>query len=139
MIYELTIREKVRKNILQSEEIERNIGFVFKIETWMLLSDYTQLAIVDWGSMEGESFLIKTYYCACKLWHLEKGLKVDFNEDDVKRWLEECMTMKQATELSDVMIKSRIGGESIEKLIPKYLEKEKKKLAGKKSKITPLV
>lgn len=140
MKYEVTIREKVKKGLFNKEEVERKIGFTFTIEMWMMLSDYTQLAPLDWGQMESESFLIKMYYCACRMWHLEQGKEQDFDEGDVERWIEEGLNSKQIKELADVFVKSKIGGESLQDLIPRYVEKpedEKKKQRGMKLQTTP--
>lgn len=102
------------------------VGFKFTMETWMLLSDYTQLPPIDFGLMKPESFIVKTCYCATKLWHLEQGKRVKFTEDDVKGWIEE-MSTKDSAELVNTLFKSRIGGESLEELIPKAMNEIKKK------------
>ena len=115
---------------------KRTVGFTIRMETWMLLSDYTQLAPVDFGRMKQESFVLKTCYCATKLWHLEKGKKVNFDESTVEKWIEN-MSTKHSTELINTLFKSKIGGESLEELIPKALERSdeiKKKSHGMKSK-----
>lgn len=116
---------------------ERVIGFKFTMETWMMLSNYTQLAPIDFGLMNPESFIAKTCYCACKLWHLEQGLKLDFDEDKVVKWVE-GMTKKEGDELIKTLFASKIAGESLNELIPKAIDKlneEKKKSAGMKSEI----
>jgi len=112
----------------------KSIGFSFRMETWMLLSDYTQLAPMDFGELNEADFISKTCYCAARLYNLENGHKVDFTEDKVKYWIEDCMTTRQGKELVSTLFKSRIGGESLEDLIPKFLNVEKKKSPGMKSK-----
>ena len=134
MIFETKVKYKLFGFI----PVRRKIGFTFKMETWMLLSDYTQMAPLDFGFMEESSFLIKTCYCAARLWYLEHGKKVMFNEDHVKKWIENMKTI-DSKELIETLLKSKIGGESIEELIPKVIQAEeevKKKLHGMKLQTT---
>jgi hypothetical protein len=118
-VFEIDIAVKNKFGLIR----KRKIGFKFVMETWQLVSNYTQLAPVDWGRIEANRFTLVVYYCACKLWHLEHGKKIDFSEDDVEYWLGEIPS-KYKDQLIDVMYKSRIGGESLEELIPKFFENE---------------
>jgi hypothetical protein len=111
----------------------RKQGFQFTMGTWMLLSDYTQLALNEFGLLENERFLSAVFYCAARCYSVRGG-PWRYTEQDVKRWVE-CMPMKEAQKIMDAMWSSKIGGESLMELLEK--SDEKKKSGPVKLKTTP--
>ena len=108
----------------------RKQGFQFTMGTWMLMSDYTQLALNEFGVLPNERFLSAVFYCAAKCYST-KGNPWKYTEEDVKRWIER-MPNKEAQKIMSAMWESKIGGESLSELIEKA-EDEKKKSGQVKS------
>ena len=114
----------------------RKQGFQFSIGTWMMLSDYTQLAFNEFGRLPNDRFMSALFYCAAKCYST-KGNPWKYTEADVKRWIDKMPTA-EAQKIMDCMLLSRIGGESFIELIEKS-EDEKKKSGQMKSKTTQSV
>jgi hypothetical protein len=109
-------------------------GFQFTMGTWMLMSDYTQLALSEFDRL-GERFLTCCYYCAAWAYSRPYGGTPPFTEKDVERWILKMPT-EDAQKILNCMMQSRIGGESMSELIEKS-EDEKKKSGQVKSEIMP--
>jgi len=103
----------------------RKQGFLFTMGTWMMLSDYTQLALNELGALSNERFISALFYCAAKCYST-RGNPWRYTEEDVKKWIER-MSTKEAQKIMDCMIQSKIGGESLSSLIATS-EDEKKKV-----------
>ena len=112
----------------------RRQGFQFTMGTWMLMSDYTQLAISEFDKL-GERFLPCSYFCAAWAWSRPYGGPPKFTEKDVEGWIKK-MTTEQAQKILNTMLESKIGGESLLGLI-ETAENEKKKSGPVTSEITP--
>lgn len=108
----------------------RKQGFQFTMETWMLMSDYTQLALSEFDKL-GDRFFTVSYYCAARMYSIKRGPK--FTEKDVERWIKKMPT-ESAQKILNTMLESRIGGESMSELIEKDTA-EKKKSGQVKSEI----
>ena len=102
----------------------RRQGFQFTMGTWMLMSDYTQLAISEFDRL-GDRFILCSYFCAAWAWSRPYGGKPKFTEKDVEGWIKK-MTTEQAQKILNTMLESKIGGESLMELI-ETSENEKKK------------
>jgi hypothetical protein len=105
--------------------IKSKQGFAFDMYMWCYMSEYTQLALSDFGSL-GERFVVVAYYCAAFSYCRSIGKKVKFTEDDVKRWFDN-MPQKTAQLILDTMMKSKIGGESLGSLVEKSKDQDAKK------------
>jgi len=103
--------------------------------TWMLMSDYTQLALSEFDHL-GERFIPVSYYCAAWAYNFSRGKRWHFTEADVVRWIEQ-MTTVEAQKILDTMLKSRVGGESLIDLIERADEDVKKKSGPVTSGIMP--
>ena len=101
----------------------RKQGFQFTMGTWMLMSDYTQLALNEFGLLDGDKFLLKAWYCAARCYST-RGNPWRYTEADVKKWIDR-MSNGEAQKIMDAMLKSRIGGESLADLIESTDEKKK--------------
>ena len=102
----------------------RNQGFQFTMGTWMLMSDYTQLAMSEFDKL-GERFLTCSYFCAAWAYTRPYGGSPKFTEKDVEGWILKMPTA-DAQKILNTMLQSRIGGETLSDLIEKA-EDEKKK------------
>ena len=109
---------------------KRKQGFMFDIQCWVDLSAYTQLAPSEWTFMAeakgGDEFLIKAIYCGAMSYNKFYKKKINFNENDVRRWIDNTYR-KDIGLVIEAMTKSRIGGTSLEELINEEPDKEKKK------------
>jgi hypothetical protein len=104
----------------------RRQGFTFTMETWMSVSSYTQLALTELDKLERERFFSVMYYQAARTYDFFNRKYHRFTEKDVMVWLAK-MPVEDMQKIFTTMITSRIGGESINVLIDKYLDSEKKK------------
>lgn len=107
----------------------RQQGFRFTLETWMLLSEYKQLALSDMGLLPDNQFIPATWFCAAKCYEMSLGKIPVFTEKDVSKWIERMATL-EAQKIMDCMLQSKIGGESLMNLIEKSVEEQKKNMAG---------
>ena len=82
--------------------------------TWCYMSDYTQLALNEFGELK-ERFIIVAYYSAAVSYCRNTGKKVRFKESDVKRWFDN-MRQCDAQMILDTMMASKIGGETLSDL-----------------------
>lgn len=98
------------------------------------MSDYTQLALNEFGNLPNDRFLTAIFYCAARCYST-KGSPWRYTEADVKGWIDR-MTNAEAQKIMNAMMESRIGGESLMDLIEKSTD-EKKKFIPRTSKITP--
>jgi hypothetical protein len=114
----------------------RKQGFQFTMGTWMLMSDYTQLALGEFDRLN-ERFIPCAYFCAAWAYTRPYGGKPSFTEKDVERWIQKMPT-EDAQKILNTMLASRIGGESLSELIEKD-EDQKKKSGQMTSEITQLV
>lgn len=105
--------------------IRRRQGFAFDMYTWCYMSEYTQLAMDDFDKLEGRTIIV-TYYCAAYSYNLQYRKRCNFTEDDVKRWFDD-MPQKTAQKILNTMLKSKVGGETMEDLIARSSGGEKKK------------
>lgn len=104
----------------------RKQGFRFTMGTWMLMSDYTQLALNEFDRLDSEkrNFLTVAAFCAAWCYSAPRG-KPKFTEKDVEGWIRKMPT-ESAQKILDTMIESRIGGESMASLIEKSEDVKKK-------------
>lgn len=112
----------------------RKQGFQFTMGTWMMLSDYVQLALNELGHLDNERFLSAIFYCAA--WaYSTRGHPWRHTEAEVKKWIEN-MPNKEAQKIMDAMLRSKVGGESLVDLMEKAVD-EKKKYGLTTSETTP--
>jgi hypothetical protein len=100
-------------------------GFQFCMESWLMMSEYTQLSLDEFEKLPGDRFMIVSIYEAAKAYTQfnpdSKEKKFRYTEDQVKSWLDEMPT-KDSQSIVKCMLESRLGGKAIKDLI-----EEKKK------------
>lgn len=99
-------------------------GFQFTMGTWWIMSDYTQLAINEFQLL-GDRYLPVLAYSAAKAYNFINGRKVSFTENDVERWIQKMPT-EDAQKIINALMESKIGGESMSKLIEESDDEKKK-------------
>jgi len=103
--------------------VKRRQGFSFDMYAWCYMSDYTQLPMNEFDTLK-DRFIIVAYYSAAYSYNLQHRRRIRFTEADVKRWFDD-MPQKTAQTILNTMIKSKIGGESIEDMIVRGEVKKK--------------
>ena len=126
IIVDIPVKQKKRGLFKRHIEIEyRKQGFTFDMFAWAYMSNYTQLALSEFGLLN-ERFIDVSYYCAAYSYCRNNNLQVDFTEDTVTKWFSD-MSQKTAQSILNCMLQSKVGGESIQDLIIKSLPKEDEK------------
>ena len=106
--------------------LKKRQGFTFTMATFMLQCDYLQIAISDWDKVDGGRFIGAIMYNAAKLWNIQNGKKINFDESKVAGWLKRTESA-QVNQIMETFFKSKIGGESLDNLILKSNDKEVQK------------
>jgi hypothetical protein len=104
----------------------RKQGFTFTMETWMSVSNYTQLALTELDKLARDRFFTVVYYQAARTYDFFNRRFYRYSENDVMYWIAK-MPSEDVNKIFSTMLESRIGGESINVLIDKHLDSEKKK------------
>ena len=100
-------------------------GFTFDMFMWCYMSSYTQLPLNQFGDL-GDRFIDVMYYCSAYSYNRNIGKRAKFTEADVKKWFDD-MPQKTANAIMNTMLKSKVGGESMEDLVQSYKDSQKKK------------
>jgi hypothetical protein len=103
----------------------RKQGFTFTLETWRRLSDYTGLSVTEFGHIPRDKFFTVLFLAGAREYNFIQGHYIKFNEDSVMYWIAK-VPYEDVNKIFLTMLGSRIGGESINVLIDKYLDIEKK-------------
>jgi|WetSurMetagenome_2_1015567.scaffolds.fasta_scaffold22854_6 hypothetical protein len=102
-------------------------GFRFCMESWLLMSDYTQLALNEFNNLAGDRFMLIAIMMAGKAYnHFEKGKPWRYTEAQVNDWLN-AMPRGDYERLVKTMLDSQIGGKPLRDIAGVEEDGEKKK------------
>jgi len=107
-------------------------GFWFCMGSWLLMSDYTQLALNEFNNLAGDRFMLIAITMAGKAYNWfhgdgeKHGNPWRYTEADVQSWLD-AMPKKDYERLVQTMLDSQIGGKPIKDISGASLDDEKKK------------
>lgn len=102
-------------------------GFWFCMGSWLLMSEYTQLALNEFNNLAGDRFMLIAITMAGKAYnYFNQGKPWRHTEAEVQAWLDE-LPKKEYERLVQTMLDSQIGGKPLKDISGASLDDEKKK------------
>jgi len=103
----------------------RNQGFHFCMESWLFMSDHTQLAMNEFNVLPGNEYMIKAIYSAAWAYNFrDLGKRFLYTEKQVESWLDR-MPSANSKAIVNTLLDSQIGGKSIREISGEEDEKKK--------------
>ena len=115
------------KGWLRNKIVWREQGFLFTMETWMMMSNTHKLPLNELNALD-DHFTKSAFYHAAQWYNIAHRKPIDFNEIDVKLW-DDTIPNKDYQALLQTMLDSQIGGERLGDLAEKS---DLKKKSGQK-------
>lgn len=100
-------------------------GFHFCMESWLMMSNYTQLAMNEFNLLPGDRYMILAIYNAARAYNvLEHGKRFTYTEKQVESWLDRIPSVDSKA-LVNTLLDSQIGGKTIREIAGEEDEKKK--------------
>lgn len=106
--------------------LKRKQGFRFDMYCWIRYFEYNEIVNKGVDELDGDLFIRNIMMFAAESYCKEHGKKKTFNTTTVQYWIDNTY-QKDLKPIVDVLMSSKLGGQTIREYIEEYKDSEKKK------------